>query len=86
MAERDRLLTALVAEVLGPRGGANELLSSDEDPLDEYNGIWPAGRNAESAASENRSLTYSGTIALESAYVFTDRLGPRSQHPSRPAQ
>ncbi len=36
MGERDRLVTALVAEVLGPRGGAQELLPADEDPLDEY--------------------------------------------------
>jgi hypothetical protein len=36
MAERDELLTALVAEVLGPRGGAQEVLRADEDPLDEY--------------------------------------------------
>src|SRR6266568_2309183 len=36
MAERDGLLTALVAEILGPRTGAREILRSDEDPLDEY--------------------------------------------------
>jgi hypothetical protein len=36
MVERDRLVAALVAEVLGPRGGAQELLRPDEDPLDEY--------------------------------------------------
>lgn len=36
MAERDRLTTALVAEVLGPRGGAHERLGADEDPVDEY--------------------------------------------------
>lgn len=36
MAERDELLKALVAEVLGPRGGAQETLQADEDPLDEY--------------------------------------------------
>jgi hypothetical protein len=36
MAERDLLLKALVAELLGPRGGAQETLAADEDPLDEY--------------------------------------------------
>ncbi|MFI6505164.1 DISARM system helicase DrmA [Nonomuraea typhae] len=36
MAERDSLVEAIVAEVLGPRDGAAETLSSDENPLDEY--------------------------------------------------
>lgn len=36
MAERDLLVMALRSEVLGPRGGAWELLGADEDPLDEY--------------------------------------------------
>ena len=36
MAERDLVLAGLIAEVLGPRGGAWETLGSDEDPLDEY--------------------------------------------------
>src|SRR6266508_3558463 len=36
MSERDLLVEALVAEVLGPREGATEALPSDEDPLDEY--------------------------------------------------
>ncbi len=36
MAERDLLLTALVKEILGPRGGPSEMLAADEDPLDEY--------------------------------------------------
>ena len=36
MAERDLLLGALVKEVLGPRGGAFELLPESESPLDEY--------------------------------------------------
>jgi hypothetical protein len=36
MAERDRLVTALVKEVLGPRGGSAEALPAEEDPLDEY--------------------------------------------------
>lgn len=36
MAERDLLLGALIKEVLGPRAGAFELLSENEDPLDEY--------------------------------------------------
>ncbi len=34
--ERDLLLMALVAEVLGPRGGPHEHLGAHEDPLDEY--------------------------------------------------
>jgi hypothetical protein len=34
--ERDLLLTALVAEVLGPRGGPQELLGPQEDPCEEY--------------------------------------------------
>jgi hypothetical protein len=34
--ERDLLLTALVAEVLGPRGGPNESLGPQEDPREEY--------------------------------------------------
>ena len=36
MAERDLAATALIEEVLGPRGGAWEILGRDEDPLDEY--------------------------------------------------
>jgi hypothetical protein len=36
MAERDILVNALVAEVLGPRHGAWEKLPPDEDPLEEY--------------------------------------------------
>ncbi|WP_150253936.1 DISARM system helicase DrmA [Nocardiopsis deserti] len=36
MSERDSLVEALVAEVLGPRGGPEERLPLDEDPLDEY--------------------------------------------------
>lgn len=36
MTQRAVLVEALVAEILGPRGGPNETLSSDEDPLDEY--------------------------------------------------
>ncbi len=36
MAERDLLVTALVQEVLGPRGGAREVLKREEDPRDEY--------------------------------------------------
>ena len=34
--ERDLLLIALVAEVLGPRGGPQELLGPQEDPCEEY--------------------------------------------------
>ena len=34
--ERDILVNALIAEVLGPRRGAWEHLAEDEDPLDEY--------------------------------------------------
>lgn len=36
MAERDILINALIAEVLGPRGGAWEQLPPEEDPLEEY--------------------------------------------------
>ncbi|MFP8941737.1 DISARM system helicase DrmA [Streptomyces fenghuangensis] len=36
VSERDHLVEDLVAEVLGPRGGATERLGGDEDPLDEY--------------------------------------------------
>src|SRR6266567_5707142 len=36
VAERDILVNALVAEVLGPRHGAWEQLAPDEDPLEEY--------------------------------------------------
>ncbi len=36
MAERELVLSALVREILGPRGGARETLRSDEDPVDEY--------------------------------------------------
>ena len=36
MPERDILVNALVAEVLGPRHGAWEQLPPDEDPLEEY--------------------------------------------------
>ncbi|MEV4105697.1 DISARM system helicase DrmA [Nonomuraea sp. NPDC049649] len=36
MSERDSLVEALVAEVLGPRLGVAEVMSADEDPLDEY--------------------------------------------------
>lgn len=36
MPERDLLVRALVAEVLGPREGAWEHLTREEDPLDEY--------------------------------------------------
>ncbi|MET9336635.1 DISARM system helicase DrmA [Nonomuraea sp. NPDC003804] len=36
VSERHSLVEALVAEVLGPRSGPTETLSSDEDPLDEY--------------------------------------------------
>ncbi len=34
--ERDLLLAALVAEILGPRGGPRESLKQEEDPLEEY--------------------------------------------------
>lgn len=34
MSERSKLISALVAEVLGPRGGPNEVLGCREDPLD----------------------------------------------------
>ena len=34
--ERDLLLVALVAEILGPRGGPDELLGQQEDPREEY--------------------------------------------------
>ncbi|HKA98507.1 MAG TPA: DISARM system helicase DrmA [Streptosporangiaceae bacterium] len=34
--ERDLLLAALVAEVLGPRGGPDEVLGQPEDPREEY--------------------------------------------------
>ncbi|MFC4914087.1 DISARM system helicase DrmA [Actinomadura gamaensis] len=36
MSERDNLVEELVAEVLGPRGGTDETMPSDEDPVDEY--------------------------------------------------
>ena len=36
MAERDLLLGALIREILGPRGEADELLSDQDDPLDEF--------------------------------------------------
>lgn len=36
MRERAELLMDLVADVLGPRGGPEELLPSDQDPRDEY--------------------------------------------------
>jgi hypothetical protein len=36
VAERDILVNALIAEVLGPRHGAWEHLEPDEDPLEEY--------------------------------------------------
>ena len=36
MSERDELLTALLAEVLGPRLGPHEFLPSAQNPLDEY--------------------------------------------------
>ena len=34
--ERDLLLAALVAEVLGPRGGPRETLKREDNPLEEY--------------------------------------------------
>jgi hypothetical protein len=36
MSERDSLVVALVAEVLGPRGGTREQLPGDRNPVDEY--------------------------------------------------
>ncbi|MEV5754938.1 DISARM system helicase DrmA [Actinoallomurus sp. NPDC052308] len=36
MSERDILVEALVAEVLGPRRGPTESMPAEEDPLDEY--------------------------------------------------
>ncbi|WP_147945486.1 DISARM system helicase DrmA [Microbispora sp. CSR-4] len=36
VSERDVLVEALVAEVLGPRRGPTEVMSAEEDPLDEY--------------------------------------------------
>jgi hypothetical protein len=36
MNERDYLLAALIKEVLGPRGGAYEVLPPDQDPRQEY--------------------------------------------------
>lgn len=36
MPERDLLVGALVAELLGPRSGPRESLPPDQDPLDEY--------------------------------------------------
>lgn len=36
MAEREHILIELVEEVLGPRGGINEILPQEENPRDEY--------------------------------------------------
>ena len=36
MTEREHILVALVEEVLGPRGGPNEVLPTEQDPRSEY--------------------------------------------------
>src|SRR5579885_1957861 len=36
MTERDRLLAALIKEVLGPQGGPTEILLAAQDPRGEY--------------------------------------------------
>ena len=61
MAERDELLMALVAEVLGPRDGPLEILPNDQNPLDEYiTGILApkeAGRSSRSIEAEADDLS-----------------------------
>ena len=69
MAERDLLAAALIEEMLGPRGGAWEILGRDEDPLDEYITGVLAPRESTSAEldSEEEALGEDDTAADDQA-------------------